>query len=60
MPIVTLTFPEDWTFVVNGAERVIEVSGNLAVNENDAPLTCGLEGQGYRLSTAETLARYAP
>lgn len=36
----------DWRFVVDGEERSIRVSGNLAVNDTDAYVTCGLEGLG--------------
>ena len=36
----------DWHFLVDGEERTVRVSGNLAVNDTDAYVTCGLEGLG--------------
>jgi LysR family transcriptional regulator for bpeEF and oprC len=36
----------DWTFIVEGKEHIVRISGNLAVNDTDAYLTCGLEGLG--------------
>lgn len=36
----------DWRFNVDGEERVISISGNLAVNDTDAYVTCGVEGLG--------------
>ncbi|TKR54742.1 LysR family transcriptional regulator [Allopusillimonas ginsengisoli] len=36
----------DWRFVVDDEERAVRVSGNLAVNDTDAYVTCGLEGLG--------------
>ncbi|MBF6618268.1 MAG: LysR family transcriptional regulator [Candidimonas sp.] len=36
----------DWRFLVDGEEQTVRVSGNLAVNDTDAYVTCGLEGLG--------------
>lgn len=36
----------DWRFLIDGEERTVNVSGNLAVNDTDAYVTCGLEGLG--------------
>lgn len=36
----------DWRFTVDGEERVIGVSGSLAVNDTEAYVACGLEGLG--------------
>ncbi|MFP3979043.1 LysR substrate-binding domain-containing protein [Marinobacter sp. KMM 10035] len=38
--------PVDWRFLVDGEERLTRVSGNLAVNDIDSYVTCGLEGLG--------------
>lgn len=46
----------DWRFVVDGKERTIRVSGNLAVNDTDAYVTCGLEGLGL-IRIADFIAR---
>lgn len=35
-----------WRFTVAGEEHVISISGNLAVNDTDAYVACGLEGLG--------------
>lgn len=36
----------DWHFVVDGADHAVPVNANLAVNDTDAYVTCGLEGLG--------------
>ncbi len=46
----------DWRFLVDGQERTVRVSGNLAVNDTDAYVTCGLEGLGL-IRIANFIAR---
>jgi LysR family transcriptional regulator for bpeEF and oprC len=36
----------DWRFIVNGEERAIPARGNLAVNDTDAYISCGMDGLG--------------
>ncbi|HLV28084.1 MAG TPA: LysR substrate-binding domain-containing protein [Burkholderiaceae bacterium] len=48
--------PVDWPFLVNGETRNIRVSGNLAVNDTDSYVTCGLEGLGL-IRIANYIAR---
>jgi len=36
----------DWQCIIDGEERAVPVRGNLAVNDTDTYVTCGLEGLG--------------